>query len=69
MQVQEEMMQGNWEPDLLQLPKCQVEADELGAFIWNGPRVRLGICEGEPTSVCPHKTSGRADYFGPLCNR
>ena len=34
-----------------------------------GPRVRMGIYEGVPTSVCPHSTSGRADYWGPFVNR
>ena len=34
-----------------------------------GPRVRMGIYEGQPTSVCPHSTSGRCDYWGPFVNR
>ena len=34
-----------------------------------GPRVRMGIYEGLPTSVGPHTTSGRCDYWGPFVNR
>ena len=34
-----------------------------------GPRVRMGLFEGQPVSVMPHPASGRADYFGTLCNR
>ena len=29
----------------------------------------MGIYEGVPTRVCPHSTSGRADYWGPFVNR
>ena len=29
----------------------------------------MGIYEGTPTSVCPHTTSGRCDYWGPFVNR
>ena len=67
-QVQEAMMQATWQADVLELPKCQIEMD-ADVMIWNGPRVRMGVCEGEPASVSPHITSGRADYFGPLVNR
>ena len=31
--------------------------------------MRMGLYEGKPTRVEPHPVSGRADYFGPLCNR
>lgn len=65
LQVQEVMMQGTWGPELLELPNCQVQLDS-GIMIWNGPRVRMGVCEGQPASISPHITSGRADYFGPL---
>ena len=34
-----------------------------------GPRVRMGVYEGVPTSVRPHTTSGRCDYWGPFVNR
>ena len=68
-QVQDVMMQGSWTDDILMLPNCQVEMDENNAMIWNGPRIKLGLCEGEPAVVCPHTTSGRADYFGPVVNR
>ena len=31
--------------------------------------MRMGLFEGQPVSVAPHPASGRADYFGPVCNR
>ena len=40
-----------------------------GQLLWRGPRVRMGMYEGQPVSVAPHAASGRADYFGPVCNR
>ena len=69
MQVQAEMTAGHWDEDILELPQCAVGVDEDGEMIWNGPRVRMGICEGSPESLSPHKTSGRADYFGKVVNR
>ncbi|CAG9466706.1 unnamed protein product [Pedinophyceae sp. YPF-701] len=35
----------------------------------HGLQARVGICSGPVTSVMPHGTSGRADYFGPVVNR
>jgi hypothetical protein len=32
-------------------------------------RIRMGIETGVPVSVSPHKTSGRADYFGNIVNQ
>ena len=29
----------------------------------------MGIYDGVPTSICPHSTSGRCDYWGPFVNR
>ena len=31
--------------------------------------MKLGMYQGCPTKICPHATSGRADYFGSLVNR
>ena len=61
-------MEAAWDAPILQLPNCQVELHE-DTVVWCGPRVRMGICQGQPASVSPHVTSGRADYFGPLVNR
>lgn len=61
-------MEAAWDGPILALPNCQVEIYD-DVMIWCGPRVRMGVCMGEPASVSPHMTSGRADYFGPLVNR
>ena len=39
-----------------------------GQLLWKGPRVRMGLFEGQPTLVAPNAASGRAEYFGPLCD-
>lgn len=69
LQVQDTMMHSSWDPQILQLPNCSVAMNDRDECVWNGPRVRMGICEGSPASVSPHTTSGRADYFGPVVNR
>ncbi|KAK9788833.1 hypothetical protein WJX73_006132 [Symbiochloris irregularis] len=69
LMVQDSMLRGSWSTDILALPTCQLEIDASSLVIWNGPRICMGICEGEPSLVCPHSTSGRADYFGPVVNR
>ena len=40
-------MQGNWDAEILSLPNCGIELDEEDVMVWNGPRARMGICEGE----------------------
>ena len=39
-----------------------------GQLLWKGPRVKMGLCEGQPALVAPHAASGRAEYFGSLCH-
>ena len=46
-----------------------LHAGAQGQLLWRGPRVKMGMYEGSPTAVVPHPASGRADYFGILCNR
>lgn len=62
-------MQGMWSPEILQLPSCMIQTGQGDSIVWNGPRVRMGLSEGQPVRVTPHTTSGRADYFGPVVNR
>ena len=69
LQLQEDMVSKQHDSDILQLPGCGVTVGEDMHYLWCGPRVRCGLCEGVPTSVVPHTTSGRADYFGTIVNR
>jgi hypothetical protein len=39
-------------PDaLLSLPGCGVQLDGGGRLVLRGPRLKLGLCEGTPSSV------------------
>ena len=69
LQMQEVMIQGMWGNDVLALPHCGAELTEDGELVYLGPRIRMGMCEGTPTLVMPHTTSGRCDYFGRFVNR
>ena len=69
LQVQDAMLQGMWSREVLALPNCGAAGGTHNDIQWYGPRVRMGMYEGEPTRIVPHTTSGRADYFGPLVNR
>lgn len=37
--------------------------------LWCGLRACMGIFQGTPVAVCPHRSTGRADYFGTFVNR
>ena len=58
-----------WSDDTLNLSPCQPVHGDDGQVLFMGPRVKVGIYEGQPTRICPHTTTGRADYFGPFVNR
>ena len=69
LQLQEVMVHSMWGNEILALPHCAADLAEDGQLINFGPRVRIGMCEGNPTMVMPHSTSGRCDYWGPFVNR
>ena len=69
MQLQEAMLNASYSDDVLCLPGCGVVMDDDLQYLWRGPRVRAGLCQGVPQRVTPHSTSGRADYWGSLVNR
>ena len=54
---------------MLQLEACRRVHGPANEVLFLGPRVKMGIYEGRPTRICPHTTTGRADYFGPFVNR
>ena len=58
-----------WGEDVLKIKQCRVQFGDRKQMLFAGPRVRMGLYEGVPARVCPHNTTGRADYFGPLVNR
>ena len=69
LQVQEEMVNEVWSDDTLKLGPCLPFHGPANQVLFLGPRVKMGIYEGRPNRICPHTTTGRADYFGPFVNR
>ena len=69
LQVQEEMVNEVWSDDTLKLGPCLPLHGPASQVLFMGPRVKMGIYEGRPNRICPHTTTGRADYFGPFVNR
>lgn len=69
LQVQEEMVNEVWSNEALQLGPCRPLYGPSNEVLFLGPRVKMGIYEGRPNRICPHTTTGRADYFGPFVNR
>lgn len=37
--------------------------------LWCGLRACMGLFQDVPVAVCPHRSTGRADYFGTFVNR
>ena len=68
-QVQEEMINEIWSDETLALTACKRVHGPANEVLFLGPRVKMGIYEGKPNRICPHTTTGRADYFGPFVNR
>mmetsp|Transcript_7839 Transcript_7839/g.48595 ORF Transcript_7839/g.48595 Transcript_7839/m.48595 type:complete len:349 (+) Transcript_7839:2144-3190(+) len=49
------------------------EVSDAGAnapqVLWCGLRACMGLFQDAPVAVCPHRSTGRADYFGTFVNR
>ena len=58
-----------WAPEMLALPPLRPQHSADGSMLFRGPRVKTGIYQSTPRDVCPHSTTGRADYWGELVNR
>ncbi|KNC47580.1 uncharacterized protein AMSG_11718 [Thecamonas trahens ATCC 50062] len=68
--IQEQLLEVDWPPELLENPASAVEmADDDGIerVIYRGLRVRIGIHYGEPMDA-PDPITKRMDYFGPMVN-
>lgn len=53
----------------LQLKTALQGADDLVGSVDRDNMFKVGILSGPFTSMGPHKTTGMADYFGPIVNR
>ncbi|WIA21437.1 hypothetical protein OEZ85_000648 [Tetradesmus obliquus] len=67
--VQEALMYVDWPEHVLAHPGFGEVADPAsGALLFRGPRLRMGLSEGQPTCVLPDH-AGRANYYGASVNR
>jgi hypothetical protein len=67
--LQEAMMYFNWPGHVLAHPGFEEVLNPItGLPVFRGPRLRMGLAEGQPNSVLPDHT-GRANYYGHAVNR
>lgn len=66
--IQEKLLDFNWDPQLLQRPGFEEQKDGEGRLMQRGLRVSIGVAFGYPHYMMPHPNTGRADYFGPIVN-
>ena len=57
-----------WPKGTTKIKACREEMAD-GLCMFQGPRLKVGVFEGQPTATMVHPTLGRPDYFGPLVNR
>eukprot|EP01062_Namystynia_karyoxenos_P020894 TRINITY_DN17919_c1_g3_i1.p1 TRINITY_DN17919_c1_g3~~TRINITY_DN17919_c1_g3_i1.p1 ORF type:complete len:1060 (+),score=230.22 TRINITY_DN17919_c1_g3_i1:89-3268(+) len=67
LHVQEQLVDAQWPPELLTLPRCAPVPMPGGGLLWGGLRVRAGVHCG-PTRREDNPVTGRADYFGRAVN-
>eukprot|EP00877_Chromochloris_zofingiensis_P010007 jgi/Chrzof1/525/Cz01g19010.t1 len=66
--VQEASMYVQWPAALLSQKPFAAEYDAAGDLVFRGPRLKMGVCEGQPNSILPDHL-GRADYHGACINQ
>ena len=59
----------DWDEALEGLPETCSQYGDDGELLFKGLSAEVGIYEGQMAKVCPHTTTGRADYFGMAVNR
>lgn len=77
LELQVKLLSLDWPRDVRavkEVPEAEelyldLEGQDSQVLVWSGLRAKCGVFEGTPTSIEPHRTTGRADYFGPLVNR
>ncbi|GAX74578.1 hypothetical protein CEUSTIGMA_g2027.t1 [Chlamydomonas eustigma] len=66
--MQEVMLFAAWSPDVLLHDKFKVERGADGELLFRGPRLKMGVCEGQPKTIIPDHLA-RADYHGASVNQ
>ncbi|KAK9835452.1 hypothetical protein WJX74_000339 [Apatococcus lobatus] len=63
------LLRVDWDDDMLANISMKEVKDADGQTVLKGMSAAVGICHGPVIKVCPHSTTGRADYFGTTLNR
>jgi hypothetical protein len=66
--MQSTLMHVTWPADVLAVPAFAPELESQGRLVFYGPRMKMGVCTGRPTSIQPDHM-GRADYHGASVNQ
>jgi len=65
--LQERLLEADWPKNVLAHHACE-KCVMMDTVMFNGPRVKVGMASGSVFKKTTSKTTGRADYFGPLLN-
>ncbi|KAK9842884.1 hypothetical protein WJX74_003872 [Apatococcus lobatus] len=63
------LLEVDWDEDMLANLSLKEVKDAHGRTVLKGMSAAVGIFNGPITKICPHSTTGRADYFGTTVNR
>ncbi|DBA84440.1 TPA: hypothetical protein ACH3X1_006072 [Trebouxia sp. C0004] len=64
------LLRVDWEPGLDHHDiTAEVRSTTSGQLLMKGLMAKVGIVPGKMAKICPHGTTGRADYFGSAVNR
>ncbi|KAK9864492.1 hypothetical protein WJX84_005112 [Apatococcus fuscideae] len=58
-----------WPDELLMCGPSKIVLDSKGDVLLAGISAAIGMVHGPMVTVCPHKSTGKADYFGSTVNR
>jgi class 3 adenylate cyclase len=63
------LLRVQWPLALLSSPLGAEVLDESGDVVFRGLSAKVGLYKGDIARIIPHRSTGRADYFGPPVNR
>ncbi|GAX74576.1 hypothetical protein CEUSTIGMA_g2025.t1 [Chlamydomonas eustigma] len=66
--MQETMLYASWPPSVLSYVKFRTEYSQDQRLMFRGPRLKMGVCEGQPKTIIPDHLA-RADYHGASINQ
>lgn len=68
VKLQLELLKVAWSKELLDCPMMEPLYTMAGMPVFGGPRVKVGMCCGNPLRMQISSRTGRMEYFGPFMN-